>query len=485
MSWDRDEAAAQYEAFSQLTERLTDIAHIFENIQGFYQGQQHNLPGISPQVSPTGDSEDFAFMKDFSAAVVDSTTKVIDFGKSLDELGEKISNTVREQASITSAGGYGPPAASYGGSGGGGGGGGSGGGGGRGAPSPWYSPIKNYNQASDWLYNDMIAKYGTVGGTQKFIERTTPDGNDLLGFLQAGMPMGMATAFATKNMQNSILAQAQAATKSPNYPLAKIIKKHKVPKSWWASRGHTMASRMAKGAYWGGIAGGAQGVGRGILAGAGMELFKNPALLAGLAVAAMPFIMASTAAATERQMNSNRAYAGFASETVNAFIDYDYNQTWRNINRAQSTSRSAVNLIQQQDRLRDAMVPWDNLTQNAGNVGASFFAGVSTRFFQNFSGLFTTLNDMVSSDRTQDVANRAGAIGGDWATGATIGAAIGLLTIPWLGWFGPALGAAVGGLVGTIAGGFGAGAGTGMPAGGAMFTGPIWSGPVSPRPLPI
>jgi len=124
MSWDRDEAAAQYEAFSQLTERLTDIAHIFENIQGFYQGQQHNLPGAGPAVSPTGDSEDFAFMKDFSIAVADSTTKVIDFGKSLDELGEKISNTVREQASITSAGGYGPPAASYGGSGGGGGGGG-------------------------------------------------------------------------------------------------------------------------------------------------------------------------------------------------------------------------------------------------------------------------------------------------------------------------------------------------------------------------
>jgi len=482
MSWDRDEAAAQYEAFSQLTERLNDIAHMFEGMHNFFQGQQSGLPGVGPAVSPTGDSEDFAFMKDFSIAVADSTTKLIDFGKSLDELGEKISNTVREQASITSAGGYGPAAASYGGSGGGG---GSGGSGGRGTPSPWYSPIKNYNQASDWLYNDMIAKYGTVGGTQKFIERTTPDGNDLLGFLQAGMPMGMATAFATKNMKNSILAQAQAATKSPNYPLAKIIKKHKVPKSWWASRGHTMASRMAKGAYWGGIAGGAQGAGRGILAGAGLELFKNPALLAGLAVAAMPFIMASTAAATERQMNSNRAYAGFAPETVNAFIDYDYNQTWRNINRAQSTSRSAVNLIQQQDRLRDAMVPWDNLTQNAGNVGASFFAGVSTRFFQNFSGLFTSLNDMVSSDRAQDVANRAGAIGGDWATGATIGAAIGLLTIPWLGWFGPALGAAVGGLVGTIAGGFGAGAGTGMPAGGAMFTGPIWSGPVSPRPLPI
>lgn len=207
-------------------------------------------------------------------------------------------------------------------------------------------------------------------------------------------------------------------------------------------------SGMARGAYYGGIFGGVKGAMRGGFMSAGFRSMTNPYMKAGAAAMAMPWIMSATAMSAERQVDANRQYAVGAPDTIKALVQYDLNTFRRGMELAQATSPTAVRLIEAQDRERAAQQPFDIMTRNVGNVTSTVLSSMSESFFRNTKGIWDGINGVATDDGVGRGAEAAGAVAGGAATGAMIGTALGLLTIPVLGFFGPALGAAVGSLFG-------------------------------------
>lgn len=239
--------------------------------------------------------------------------------------------------------------------------------------------------------------------------------------------------------------------------MRKFRAKQAMAKKW---RG--IAGGIGRGAYYGGIFGGVKGAIRGAAAGLIKRAMKDPRMVAAGLVAAMPFMMSATAAASERQLDTNRAFAVGAPETMKALVQYDVNGFMRNLEMAKATSGTAVNLIRAQDYERTQQMPFDVMSRNVANTSAGFFSNMSGRFFESTKGIWETIDNFVTDNGVQEGVGAAGRVAGDAAAGAFIGGAIGLLTIPFLGWFGPALGAAAGsaiagwGAVGKeIGGGFG------------------------------
>lgn len=205
---------------------------------------------------------------------------------------------------------------------------------------------------------------------------------------------------------------------------------------------------VARGAYYGGIFGGVRGAFRGAAAGLLRNAASSTGLVAAGLIGAMPFMMSSTAAASERQLDANRQFAIGAPETAKALVQYDVNGFLRNLEMAKATSATAVNLIQSQDYERTQQLPFDIMGRNLSNTSASFFSNMSGRFFEASKGLWQSIDNFITDPGVQEGANAAGRVAGDAAFGAMIGGALGLLTIPFLGWFGPAAGAAIGSAIG-------------------------------------
>ncbi len=479
MSWDRDEAGSLLELMGTLTDRMRDLHDVFTSIHE----NSRDTSSVPRGNDGSGSGIDVEAITEFTEAIRDATPQVVGLGKEFDALAEKIGNVMRERDNVGSAiairqPGESPPApmptarpAVY-----------------DQAPAAYYSPatptkpnlpdgmyspIKTAAQADKWLFDKMVAEHGLGQGAAKYMEKTTPSGEDLLALIQNGVPMNMAGKFAQQQMRDNILQVAQRATAVPVAP--------KPPKPPKMSAWQRAKPRIAKGVFYGGVTGGLRGAVRGGIVGAGLNLFTNPAVIASGVALAMPKIMAMSAEYTDRQVDVNRRYAGFAPETMNALVNYDVNSMFRNMELAKSTSKTAVNLINTQNELRDAMMPFSKFSLDLDNTISTAIAGMGKNFFKNTKPLWDILDTVVTSDFMQNNSSTLG--------GAALGATAGwLLAGPW----GAAAGAGVGALL------FGEEQGAGLMGGGMIQReldkakkiareafnneGPVFDGPIAPRP---
>ena len=432
MSWDRDEAGSLLELMGSLTERMSELHDTFTAIR-----EQFREDG---QSSPRGDSKAFDIdvdaVTEFTQAIREATPQVTGLGKEFDSLADKIGTILREQTNVNTAGQlpsqqtsdlpvpinarpavydnapasyYSPPSSS--------------------PAKPnldngMFSPIKTAAQADKWLFDKLVAEHGLGQGASKYIEQTTPSGDDLLALINAGVPMNMAGKFAQQRMSQNILQVAQQATAVPVIPKPpKPLRVPKVPKYTWKHR-------VARGVFLGGTTGGLRGAMRGAITGAGLNLFTNPVAVGAALALAMPKIMSLTADTVERQLDTNRPFAAFAPATTFALAQYDVNTLFRNMELAQATSGTAVNLIRQQDATRQAMQPYEIATQNLANTGGTFLSAVTGRFFQKSAGVWNDINEWTTSEEVQSGASKLGKELTDTAVGAASwGAAAWLLSI--------------------------------------------------------
>ena len=396
MSWDRDEAGSLFELMGLLTERMSELHDTFTAIR-----EQFREDG---QSSPRGDSKAF----DIDVDAVTEFTQAIrrlppgDRLTEFDSLADKI-RTIPEQTNVNTAGQlpsqqtsdlpvpinarpavydnapasyYSPPSSS--------------------PAKPnldngMFSPIKTAAQADKWLFDKLVAEHGLGQGASKYIEQTTPSGDDLLALINAGVPMNMAGKFAQQRMSQNI-AGGTASNSSASYPQAsQAFASSQVPKYTWKHR-------VARGVFLGGTTGGLRGAMRGAITGAGLNLFTNPVAVGAALALAMPKIMSLTADTVERQLDTNRPFAAFAPATTFALAQYDVNTLFRNMELAQATSGTAVNLIRQQDATRQAMQPYEIATQNLANTGGTFLSAVTGRFFQKSAGVWNDINEWTTSE---------------------------------------------------------------------------------------
>lgn len=438
MSWNRDEAASLLELMGTLTDRMRDLAEIFTPMTGKEPGTDVD-PERSRGRSLYGDI-DIDSIKRFTEAVTNATPPVITFGKSIDSLGDKLSAMIREQTNIGSAGGFRAPmdydtAKPAGGQ--------------RqypadtlpanvynpdkpytkpNLPGGMYTPIRNYMDAEKWFLSKVSEEKGQAQAYIDLRDKLTPDITKYIPLIQAGFDPTEVGKLATKDAKDALVKMAQQATAVPAN-----IKPRRAPKVPYMTRGQRLRARVAKGIFWGGVTGGVRGAVRGGIVGAGINLFKNPAVIASSIALAMPKIMEATANYSDRQIDESRRYAAFAPDTLRALVNYDMNNFYRSIDIARSTSPSAVNLIRQQDSLREAMQPYRELSTNFDNTFSSLLSGIGTGFFRTLNPIFRGANNLITSS---DVQDNVGDVGDKIGAGVAT-ASLGWTAVSLLSWFIP------------------------------------------------
>lgn len=425
MSWDRDEAANQQEALDRLTESQRELA---DTLREYFSRDRGDGYG-SPPRGGDGEGADFDVrgITEFNQAMRDSVGPIRVFARSLDMLSEKLEEALVQARDLQQAGSFNP------------------------------QPKPNPQQAA------QLPGQGQGGAAAPLAFPTSPlfrptsymIPNQYGGFTTYSMGGAAAPAAQPITVPATALNPGQVRRRQARRrAMMRRYNQRKAAANRW--RG------IARGAYYGGIFGGVKGAFRGAAAGVIRGAMNSKYAVAAGLVAAMPFMMSATAAASERQLDTNRAFSVGAPETMKALVQYDVNGFMRNMQMAQATSTTAVNLIRAQDYERTQQMPFDVMSRNVANTSAGFFSNMAGRFFESTKGIWDGINNFATDQGVQEGAGAAGRVAGDAAAGAFIGGAIGLLTIPFLGWFGPALGAAAGsaiagwGAVGKeIGGGFG------------------------------
>lgn len=432
MSYDRDEIASILGNLEEFTDSMREFASTFDDIR-------RNAVEDTP-LSPRGDSgsgidlEAISKFNDTLLTAADSTEKL---GRQFDSLADRLGDIIREQDSISrsmpergtaSASSDLVPVN-------------------VGVPRPaqsqvypmeaqasptrpnmpdgTYTPIKTYAQAEKWFIERETASKGIAGAYVALREqRQNIDIDKYLPLAQSGFSPELIGKIADKESKDALLKMAQTATARPVVPKPPKIKKPGVlrPSKWLRVRSQAM-----RGAYWGGVTGGMKGMLRGGIMGAGVNLFNNPAVVAAAAGLALPLMLSQTAAMADRQIDSSRRWMAFAPNTMNAMMDYDINNMGRNINLAQATSGTAVNLIRQQDRTRQAMVPYETFSQNASNTASMLLSAVAEGGMNRLSNIFMAMNEGITAESVQtNLPGLGRAAGGALATMG----AVGLFTSP-------------------------------------------------------
>ena len=426
MSWDRDEAANLQESVSQQVESTRELVDLLKQYIERDSGIGGRGPGAPvPRGTDSGSGIDARPIVEFNNALKESLQPIRVFVRSIDMLNERLeelytSKTMQEAAqgnAVPRGAGQGGAGGSYHG--------GPGGFGGFGGGQP-------PRQAPTWPASSLVRP------SQIFIP------NQYGGFNVYGSSPAMAGQVAAQPTAVPSQQSMTPAQQRRRLARRRFLYRQLARKRAWAS----MGTRAMRGAYFGGLYGGVRGAFRGGVMGAGIKALSSPYVMAAGLVASMPFMMNATLAMTNQQVDANRPFSAFTQNTTQALVKYDVNNFMRNIDLARATEGTALPLIQAQDAAQAAKMPFDIMMRNTGNVTSSILAKAGETFFNNTAGIWEGINNFV----TKGNADAAGRVAGDAATGAMIGGAIGLLTIPFLGWFGPALGAAVGGMFGAAAG---------------------------------
>lgn len=435
MSWDRDEAASLLELMGTLTDRMRDLAEIFTPTTGKQSGEPDD-PTRPRGRNGAGVDIDIDSIKLFTQAIRDATAPVITFGKSIDALGDRLTALMKEQVNIGSAGGFRPPGdadnarpasgqrqypdtapASY-----------------YNPEKPYtkpnlpdgmYTPIRNYKDAEKWFIESQIASGASKAQAYYDLKvNTTPDMMDYIGMAKFGHDPKMIGKIALQDAQDDFVRLVQKASAVPAN-----IKPKRVPKVPYMTRGQRLRARVSKGIFWGGTTGGLRGAVRGGIMGAGYNLFANSTAVGTAIAFAMPKIMEMTAMSVSRQVDANRQYSAFAPETMNALVNYDLHTLMRGMEFARETSKTATNLINQQDSTLQAMQPYEIASRNVGNTLGTFGSAIAGRFFQQSGGVWNDINNFVSSDEVQAGAGKLGKELMDTGIGAASwGAAVWLLS---------------------------------------------------------
>lgn len=345
MSWDRDEAANSQEALDQLVRGQEEIADLLR--------QQVNSPrGENPGYGGEGGSSKFEIdlkpIADFVGNLRDANQQLRVFSRSMEMVSEKI---------------------------------------------------------EELLQNDNLKAAGSfkqqAGNTQQQQPQQLPPAYPMSALVKPSQQMipNQYGGFNVYNMQNATaqpVTQIPANVLDPGKARRRNARRRSLLRKLTQKRMRTKSMQnIARGAYFGGITGGVRGAARGGLMSAGLRAIKNPYVMAAAAALAFPFVMTSTAAMAQRQMDQNRQYSVGAPGTLSELVKFDLAEFRRNLALSKSTSKTATELVQAQDKERESQQPFDIMMRNIGNKASTWLTKISESFFKNTEGLWNAINRLV------------------------------------------------------------------------------------------